>query len=72
MNTSPSSVTGTNDTPCSTIAAPMARSSGTPKKDWTAIWYAAWNPPTAPGVGIATPTTRIVITRNEPTKGNVI
>ena len=41
MNTSPSSVTGTNDIACSTIAAPTAVVSGTPKNVTTAILYAA-------------------------------
>ena len=65
MNTIPSSVTGTNEIACSTSAAAAARSVSTPKNVVTANMYAAWNPPIAPGVGAATPTTRIVMTRNE-------
>ena len=33
---------------------------------------ASWNPPTAPGVGTATPTTSNATMRNEPVKGIVI
>jgi hypothetical protein len=46
MNTRPSSVTGRNEMACSTIAAPTAVGSGTPKNVVTAILYAVWNPPT--------------------------
>ena len=66
MNARPSSVTGTNDSACSTIAAPTAVGVGDAEERPTAMRYIAWNPPTCPGVGTATPTTRSVITRNEP------
>ena len=59
-------VTGTNEIACSTIAAPTARSLATPKNAVAPIRYASWKPPTAPGVGTATPTTSSAIIRNDP------
>ena len=53
-------------------AAIERTSAGAPKNICAAIWYARWNPPTAPGVGTATPTVSRVVTRNEARKGNVI
>jgi len=72
MNSRPSNATGTFEIAWSTMAPATAASFGTPKKAITAILYISWKPPTWPGVGIATPTTSSVVTRNEPRYPNVI
>ena len=71
MNTSPSSVTGTNETACSTIAAPPRDRRRREELGHREL-VGGMKRADAPGVGAATPTTSIVITRNEPVYGNVM
>src|SRR5260221_13682724 len=65
----PRSSAGPIEKMCSTIAAPTAAASGAPKNAVAPYRNAAWKPPTAPGVGTATPSTSSAISTNDPVNG---
>src|SRR5436190_3716007 len=68
-NTRPRNTDGPIENRCRTIAAPAAALSGAPKKAVAPKWNATWNPPTAPGVGTATPRTSSARSKNDPVNG---